>query len=86
MPEGLAERVPTPTRIPQGSSLSPILYLFYNAGLIEACIEQKTKKNIKIKNLKQIVAYSWINNISYLATSMSKKELVAKLQIGYYKI
>jgi hypothetical protein len=39
MPEGLAERVPTLIGILQGSPLSPILYLFYNAGLIEACME-----------------------------------------------
>jgi hypothetical protein len=39
MPEGLAEQVPTPTGILQGSPLSPILYLFYNSGLIEVCIK-----------------------------------------------
>jgi hypothetical protein len=34
----------TNTGIPQGSPLSPILYLFYNTDLIEACnIESNTK-------------------------------------------
>jgi hypothetical protein len=58
MPEGLAERFPTLTGIPQGSPLSPILYLFYNAGLIEACTEQETSANMEAKNLKQIVIYN----------------------------
>ncbi|KAL2004906.1 hypothetical protein VTN00DRAFT_2756 [Thermoascus crustaceus] len=36
MPEHLTEPMPTPTGIPQGSPLSPILYPLYNADLIEA--------------------------------------------------
>jgi hypothetical protein len=31
------------TGIPQGSPLSPILYLFYNANLIEACKTENTE-------------------------------------------
>jgi hypothetical protein len=57
MPEGLAERVPTPTGIPQGSPLSPILYLFYNAGLTKACTEQETRESPEAENLKRIIAY-----------------------------
>jgi hypothetical protein len=57
MSEGLAERVPTPTGILQGSSLSLILYLFYNTGLIEACTEQEIRESIEAENLKQIVVY-----------------------------
>lgn len=38
LPEGSSEPFNTPTGIPQGSPLSPILYLFYNAMLLE--IEQ----------------------------------------------
>jgi hypothetical protein len=30
-------RLPTHTGIPQGSPLSPILFLFYNANLVDAC-------------------------------------------------
>jgi hypothetical protein len=52
MPEGLAERVRTPTGILQGSPLSPILYLFYNAGLIEVCMEQETRESTEDENLK----------------------------------
>ena len=33
----LSEPYRTETGIPQGANLSPILYIFYNADLIEAC-------------------------------------------------
>jgi hypothetical protein len=82
MPEGLAERVPTPTGIPQGSPLSPILYLFYNAGLIELGTEQGTRENAEAENLKRTVAYSWVDDVSCLAAGMSKQETVAKLQVA----
>jgi hypothetical protein len=57
MPEGLTERVPTPTGIPQGSPLSLILHLFYNEGLMEACTEQETRENVEAENLRQTIAY-----------------------------
>jgi hypothetical protein len=79
MPEGQAERVPTPTGIPQGSPLSPILYLFYNAGLIEACTEQETKECTEAEISKQMVAYGWVDDVSCLAAGMSEEESVAKL-------
>ncbi|KAJ5872399.1 reverse transcriptase [Penicillium soppii] len=37
MPEGISYQTPTPTGIPQWSPISPILYLVYNADLIENC-------------------------------------------------
>ncbi|KAG0160618.1 hypothetical protein PDIDSM_8148 [Penicillium digitatum] len=42
IPEGVSESIPTPTGIPQGSPLSPILYLIYNADLVEGCEGVKT--------------------------------------------
>ena len=32
---GTSEAIPTPADIPQGSPLSPLLYMYYNAGLLE---------------------------------------------------
>jgi hypothetical protein len=41
--EYTAPAAPIQTGIPQGSPLSPILYLFYNADLIEACKTENTE-------------------------------------------
>lgn len=41
--EYTAPSAPIQTGIPQGSPLSPILYLFYNADLIEACKTDNTE-------------------------------------------
>lgn len=41
--EYTAPSAPIQTGIPQGSPLSPILYLFYNADLIEACKTEATE-------------------------------------------
>ncbi|KAJ5666998.1 pol-like protein [Penicillium longicatenatum] len=41
--EFTAPSAPIQTGIPQGSPVSPILYLFYNADLIEACKTQDTE-------------------------------------------
>lgn len=37
MPEGMSGRISTPTGIPQGLQILPILYLVYNADLLECC-------------------------------------------------
>ena len=37
MPEHMTESFSTPTGIPQGSPMSPILYLLYNCPLIKEC-------------------------------------------------
>lgn len=41
--EYTAPSTPIQTGIPQGSPLSPILYLFYNPGLVEACKSETTE-------------------------------------------
>jgi Reverse transcriptase (RNA-dependent DNA polymerase) len=41
--EYTAPSAPIQTGIPQGSPLSPILYLFYNADLIETCKTENTE-------------------------------------------
>ena len=53
--EYTAPSAPIETGIPQGSPLSPILYLFYNADLIEACQTERTE------------AVGYIDDVSILA-------------------
>ena len=53
--EYTAPSAPVQTGIPQGSPLSPILYLFYNADLIEACKTENTE------------AVGYIDDVSVLA-------------------
>jgi ribonuclease HI len=53
--EFTAPSAPIKTGIPQGSPVSPILYLFYNADLIEACKTQDTE------------AVGYIDDVSTLA-------------------
>lgn len=57
--EFTAASAPIQTGIPQGSPVSPILYLFYNADLIEACKTEKTE------------AAGYIDDVSTLAVGPS---------------
>lgn len=57
--EYTAPSVPIQTGIPQGSPLSPILYLFYNADLVEAC------------NTVDTEAVGYIDDVSILAVGPS---------------
>ena len=59
LPEYTAPSVPIQTGIPQGSPISPILYLFYNADLIEACKTDDTE------------AVGYIDDVSILAVGPS---------------
>lgn len=51
------------TGIPQGSPLSPILYLFYNADLIERC------NSLELKS----TASDWIDDVNIMVTGKSAK-------------
>jgi hypothetical protein len=64
--EGTADSVPANTGIPQGSSLSPILYLFYNADLLE------------IGDPGDIVT-GYVDDTSLLVTGDTKAENIAQL-------
>jgi hypothetical protein len=57
--------------IPQGSSLSFILYLFYNADLVESC------------NTNAIVAIGYIDDVAIMATGNTIKELCDKLATAF---
>ena len=52
----------TPSGIPQGSPLSPMLYLFYNADLLETCAAQG------------VMVIGYIDDVNLLAVSSSTEE------------
>ncbi|KAG0158785.1 hypothetical protein PDIDSM_6304 [Penicillium digitatum] len=66
IPEGVSESIPTPTGIPQGSPLSPILYLIYNADLVEGCEGVKTS--------------GWVDDVAFIVIGKDEHETISKLQ------
>ncbi len=61
---------PTNTGIPQGSPLSPILFLFYNANLVSAC-NQRTSPSSGIR---------FVDNVNALAFGKTTEENCRMLQ------
>lgn len=59
------------TGIPWGSPLSPILYLFYNADLLEVCANEKVN------------TFSYINDISLLATGATPQHNTHTLKVAH---
>jgi ribonuclease HI len=64
----------TSTGIPQGSPLSPILYLFYNADLVETCNSEPNTK-----------ALGYVDDIGVLTWSKSTKENCERLKTIHQK-
>lgn len=58
IPEMTSDPISTPHGIPQGSPLSPILYLFYNADLLEITTDQEL----------QATSSGWIDDVNILVT------------------
>ncbi|KAJ5110838.1 zinc knuckle domain protein [Penicillium argentinense] len=67
MPEGTSGPIPTPTGIPQGSPISPILYLIYNADLIEKCGSGVTSNG-------------WVDDVCFMTKGDSERETIRKLK------
>lgn len=71
IPEGISEDwIPTPTGIPQGSPISPILYLIYNADLIEDCADPAN----------HVTTSGWVDDVSMAAAGHTEQETIQKLQ------
>ncbi|KAJ5751584.1 zinc knuckle domain protein [Penicillium odoratum] len=72
MPEGMSDTFPTPTSIPQGSPISPILYLVYNADLLEGCGTG-------------ITSNGWVDDVGFMAKGDSERETTRKLRAACQK-
>lgn len=67
MPEGISDRIPTSTGIPQGSPISPIMYLIYNVDLIENCGIGVTSNG-------------WVDDVCVMAKGDRERETTRKLK------
>ncbi|OQD91721.1 hypothetical protein PENSOL_c049G05847, partial [Penicillium solitum] len=74
LPNGhLSEAFPTPTGIPQGSPISPILFLLFNTPLVRACTLQGL-------HYGETEAYGWVDDVCILAVSNSYEENIQLLE------
>ncbi|OQE59011.1 hypothetical protein PENNAL_c0027G03038 [Penicillium nalgiovense] len=79
LPNGhLSDPFPTPTGIPQGSPISPILFLLFNAPLIRAC-------TLRGLHHGESEAYGWVDDVCILAISNSYEENVQLLEKALQK-
>jgi ribonuclease HI len=68
LPGHLSDAFPTPTGIPQGSPISPILFLLFNAPLVKNCS--------LITGYGRTEAFGWVDDVCILAVSNSYEENV----------
>ncbi|CRL30042.1 Endonuclease/exonuclease/phosphatase [Penicillium camemberti] len=74
LPNGhLSEEFPTPTGIPQGSPISPILFPLFNAPLVRAC-------TLRGLHYGESEAYGWVDDVCILAVSNSYEENIKLLE------
>jgi hypothetical protein len=68
LPGYLSDAFPTPTGIPQGSPISPILFLLFNAPLVKSCSFPTGYGHTE--------AFGWVDDVCILAVSNSYEENV----------
>ncbi len=73
MPDLTTEWIPTPTGVPQGSPISPILYLIYNADLLEQCATAGA------------TAYGWVDDVGILAEGSNETATIELLRKAHDK-
>ncbi|KAJ5562064.1 hypothetical protein N7461_000825 [Penicillium sp. DV-2018c] len=74
LPNGyVSETLPTPTGIPQGSPLSPLLFLMFNTPLVHAC-------TLRGLYYGETEAFGWVDDVCILAISKSYEENVRLLE------
>ena len=76
MPEFTSSPYSTPTGIPQGSPLSPILYLFYNADLVE-------RTNDRDVGATQAASIGWVDDVNIVVKGETAQENCETLQRIY---
>ena len=77
LPEGTSERFLTPTGIPQGSPISPILYLFYNADLLDIDMDED--------GLRHGLVTGYIDDTSIMVNGRNTEETTKTLLILHEK-
>ncbi|EED22482.1 conserved hypothetical protein [Talaromyces stipitatus ATCC 10500] len=70
IPEEISSQIPIPTGILQGSPISPILYLIYNADLIEDCADIVNHTTIS----------GWMDDVALITIDNIETETIRKLQ------
>ena len=75
LPEFSTDKLSVRTGIPQGSPVSPILYLFYNADLVERCCDRN----------RNTLATGYIDDVGILATGKTYLETGKSLRRAYNK-
>jgi hypothetical protein len=78
LPGYLSETFPTPTVIPQGSSISPILFLLFNAPLIRVCCKEE-------RGDWRTEGFGWEDDAAIVAVSESYYTNVQLLQRALVK-
>jgi len=78
LPNGyISDAFSTPTGIPQGSPLSPILFLLFNAPLVKSCTQHLRYGRSE--------AFGWVDDVCILAMSNSYEENVWILEAALQK-